>query len=185
MSILKNKQHEEFANLMSEGCHSWRTILDKCGYKPNQAQYCQLKRHPKILKRIAEIQEQSVSDAVMSLTQRMELLTKWIRDASQPKGFRLQCIRELAEQDGSKIHNYSVDSKMENVIRYVDLELPKKQGQNRDNTDQNELENESVLDGLEKYLMGQNEENDNINSKECQDNSKENIDEDLDELFGD
>jgi len=80
-----NERHELFCKLFAKGNMSWRTIMAEIGYKANQSQFSNLKAKPKIQKRIAEIQAEQVTEAVMGISERLELLTIWVRDATQTK----------------------------------------------------------------------------------------------------
>jgi len=62
-------------------------------------------------------------------------------------------MKELSEQDGSKIKHLDINSTTENVIRYVDIELPKKQG--LDKGEDGASINENALEGLEEYLSNE------------------------------
>jgi hypothetical protein len=151
MGQLTNQKHEQFTQLLLDGTKSWRTIMEEMEYKPNQSQFSSLKNSPKIQTRLAELQKEAKTEAIMGLAERLEWLTVCIRDSNQTKGFRLACMKELHEQCGDKVNKVDVNQSTESVIRYVDVELPKKQGlENRDDTEINGSE----LEGLEMFLMG-------------------------------
>jgi len=126
MPKLTNDKHERFCHMLAEGTKSWRTIMQILGYKENQSQYSTLKNSDKIQDRLSELIKDVVSDKIMGLTSRLELLTDFIKDINQSKGFRLACLRELHEQCGDKVKKMDVTQTNENVVKIVEAKLPMK-----------------------------------------------------------
>ncbi len=80
MPILKNNRHEKFALALFKGM-SQKDAAIEAGYKESRAYETsyRLVRNGQILDRILQLQKQSESDAVMSVTERKERLSEIAR----------------------------------------------------------------------------------------------------------
>ena len=170
---LTNDRHEKFCLAMLEFGGDWKKVMDACEYKHSSSFFSQLKNSKKIQGRLNELQEQVVSDRIMDLTARLEMLSEIARDVSLNKNVRLSALRELHIQTGDSVQKIEMNSTTESVVRYIDIELPKIK-------DEKEVEiNEECLDGLDKWL-GNVDVPDTIAPM----NSPEDMPDDLNELFG-
>lgn len=143
---LANDKHELFAQSMIKTGGSWKEVMKLCGYKESQPFFSQLKHSDKIQARIAELQRDAVNEKILSLTERLEMLSDIARDVNLPKGTRITALREIHAQSGDAVQRVEMNSTTENVIRYVDIKLPNK------NAQEDETINEDALDGLDEFL---------------------------------
>jgi len=156
MPALTNFKHEQFCQLLLEGKKSWSAIMKECEYKISQPFFSQLKHSKKIQTRLAELQKGAITEKVMGLSERLELLTSFVRDPMQSKGFRLACLKELHEQTGDKVNKVDVNSSTEQVIRYVEIALsPKTTDINKEYEVTGVIGDE--LDGLDEFLKDKEE----------------------------
>lgn len=154
MGALKNPKHENFSQAFIEHNGSPKKTMDASGFKWNSSYFSQLKNKPTIQARITELQKSVISDKVLCLTKRMELLTEFALDASLSQNTRIKALQELHKQSGDDIQRVDMDvnAKTESVIRFIDIALPKV----TKSTESVEIPDDA-LESLDKFL-GNHEE---------------------------
>ena len=143
---LTNDRHEKFCHAMLEFGGNWKKVMDACEYKHSNSFYSQLKHMPKIQARLEELTKDAVSEKVLVLSARLEMLSEIARDVSLNKNTRISALRELHAQSGDAITKLDVTSSTESVIKYVDIKLPKKI-----NAKPTPI-NDDALEGLDEFL---------------------------------
>ena len=120
MSELNNARHEAFAQGIAEGktqkeaykaafpnCHTWkdRTIINRA---------CDLARRDDVTERVQELQQQTTSTAIMSITERKEWLTRLVMDGQEATPNRLKALDILNKMDGAYIEQVNVNGTINN-----------------------------------------------------------------------
>lgn len=120
MSELNNARHEAFAQGIAEGktqkeaymqafpnCHSWkdRTIINRA---------CDLARRDDVSERVQELQQQTTSDVIMSITARKEWLTRLVMDGQEATPNRLKALDILNKMDGAYVEQVNVNGTINN-----------------------------------------------------------------------
>ena len=149
MASLKNPKYEKFALSFIEQDGNPKKTMEASGYKWNPSYFSQLKNRPKIQERITELQKASISKKVLSLTERLEILSDFARDPQLPKRDRINALKELHRQSGDDVQkvNMDVTAETQNVIKFVEIHMPTV---NKDNKDVEFTGDE--LDSLDEFL---------------------------------
>jgi len=149
MTALKNNKHENFALAFIEYGGSPKKTMDASGFKWNASYFSQLKNKPTIQARITELQKTVISDKILNLSKRLELLSEFALDAQLPKNTRIKALSELHKQSGDDVQKVDMDltAQTQNVIRFIDIALPKVKDSEEDVTIPDD-----ALDSLDEFL---------------------------------
>ena len=146
---LTNSKHEAFAQAFIEHDGSCKKVMDASGFKFNTSYFSQLKNKPTIQARIIELQKSVISDKVLTLQKRLEILTEFALDATLTKNVRIKALQELHRQSGDDVTKVDMElnANTENVIRFIEVALPKT------NTNAEDVEiPDDALESLDKFL---------------------------------
>lgn len=149
MPVLSNVKHELFCQKMLEHNGSVKLVMAACGYVYNASWFAQLKRKPLIAARIEELQESIVSEKILSLQQRLEMLSDMARDTTIVKSIRIAALREIHQQSGDAINKVELSGSTKNVVEYVQIKLPQIAAQETQEDEKLEL---NALEGLDEFL---------------------------------
>ena len=105
MSELKNEKHEAFCqNLIKYDGGDRAIIMTEAGLKDNSAYFSHLKNLPHVKARVLELRREAgigSDDApVLTLQQRLEMLTSIASDPSNLASIRIKALAELHRQCG-------------------------------------------------------------------------------------
>ena len=151
MAILKDHKRESLAQAMVAG-KSARDCCTAAGFKYSPSQFSHLKKEQQIIDRIKELQSAAVTENIMGLTERLELLTEMARDVTIPRGIRLRALFLLHEQSGDSVQksDINITGDLQNNVQVIEVALPQIVGDNRDND--KEVMSGSELDDLASFL---------------------------------
>lgn len=126
MSELANARHEAFAQGLAEGkkqkeaytaafprAQHWKdqTIYNKASALANQED---------VIERVQELQQQATSAAVLTITQRKELLSQIALNIEENTANRIKAIDTLNKMDGAYIEQVNVNGTIPVVIAGAD-----------------------------------------------------------------
>ena len=125
MPVLQNVKHELFAQTLIETNGDAEKTMEIVGYKYSPSFFSQLKHNPKIAARIREIQKLALTDKVLDLTGRLELLSEFARNPALKPSARIRALSELHKQSGDDVSKVSMDLSAEtkNVIKFVVMNI--------------------------------------------------------------
>jgi len=127
MPTLRNPKHEKFCQAMLQHDGNGKKVMAEAGYKWNNSYFSQLKNNPKISARLIELRKSVVSDKILNLQQRLEMLSDIARDTSVLKPTRIKALHEIYVQCGDAVNKLDIDlnATTNNVVRFVEIMLPK------------------------------------------------------------
>ena len=132
MAELENVRHEKFAQGLANG------LSQRVAYRaafPNSAKWkdatvdvkaCQLAKEDKILTRLKELAEESSNSAIMTATERKELLTQIAKDKREKTKDRLSAVDILNKMEGSYTENVNLNGQVNNPFAGLSTEDLKK-----------------------------------------------------------
>ena len=181
MALLTHKNKENFCvAYIQHKCdrHFWTEIMEDAGYKPSRTYFTRLMSQPEIQGRILEIQQEAADRAVMTLTERLVLLSDLAKDEKESTAQRIAALREIHRQSGDDVAQVSGDATnsrdMTNVVRFVNLRLP---SQKPPDKSQEVNHKEIAKDASNMYLSADGKIVDNADTKLATELNK------LDEMF--
>ena len=130
MATLNNKKHEKFAQMLikySDDEGKWREVMTEAGFSINRNYFTTLKRNVKVAGRVLELQREAANKEVMSLRERLKMLTVFAQDDKNSQELRIRALRELHCQSGDDVNRVEMDIDSNNINRFVNLELPERE----------------------------------------------------------
>ena len=122
---------EKFAHeWINHGCDptKWEAIMAGSGYAKNRPMFSKILQKEKMQGRIYELQQEARSSKVMTLRDRLELLTSLAKDENQPTTQRIAAMNAIHRQSGDDVAQVTLskddEAKATNVVRMVDVKLP-------------------------------------------------------------
>lgn len=124
---------EKFCHVwIDHGCEwsDWKAVLLETGYLENRSQFHKLMHNPNVLGRIYELQQEAKNVTIMTLRDRLELLTLIAKDTKQSTTQRIAAMNAIHRQSGDDIAQIKLsDEEVQggaatNVVRMVDVKLP-------------------------------------------------------------
>lgn len=132
MAALTNARHEKYAQGLASGM-SQRAAY-RAAFKSSErwkdstvdAKACNLAKNDKILARLRELAEESASEAIMSITERKEWLSRLIVSDAEETADRLKALDTLNKMDGVYVKKMEVSEKPPNPMEGLTTEELKK-----------------------------------------------------------
>ena len=154
MGILTNINKEKFClAYLKLDCDTSKKheIMEEAGYKFNRGYFSKLYNDPEIQGRILELQQEAANQAVMGLRERLEMLSKIARDEKQKPSVRMSAADKIHKQSGDDVVSVSQGSAQNttNVVRMVDLNLPKRVSKEPKDNSAQEATKEIYGEGVE------------------------------------
>lgn len=148
ITVLPNVKWEKFCQAVVKYNGDVKKSLEEAGYKYSRSYFSQLKARPEIQKRIQEIVQNTCNGNIALLTERLEILSDIARNKSLSKNIRIKALAEIHRQCGDNVTKLDINNN--SVIKYVEVELPKKIVQ----LDDEDIEIQgNELDGLDDFLL--------------------------------
>jgi len=134
MSVLTNPNQEKFCHNYLKylpELNGWQKVLKESGYSTkNKQYYTNIANRPKIKGRILELQQESADKEVLSLRERLKLLTEFAKNEENKVSERMQALRDIHHQSGDDVVKSDLGLNGENILRFVDIKLPAKNTKN-------------------------------------------------------
>lgn len=120
MSELDNVKHETYAQGLAAGMSqkdAYKAAYPRAENWKDQTVYnksSELARRPEVIERVQELQRESTSAAVLTISQRKEWLTGLILDGEEATPNRLKAVDLLNKMDGAYVENVNVNGSINN-----------------------------------------------------------------------
>lgn len=122
MAELSNARHEEFARGIAEGKTQKAAYMDAFpaskGWKDRTviSRASELNKVEEVAERVKELQRQSTSAKVLTITQRKELLTELALNTDENTANRIKALDILNKMDSAYVENVNVNGNINNPL---------------------------------------------------------------------
>lgn len=129
MAVLVNAKHEKFVQNLIRGMSQRQAYLDafpsskKWKEATVDSRACELAKNSKVMGRLAELQAQSASKAILSREERMMILSDIATNIEEPSKPRMQAIDLLNKMTGEYIEKRQVEAVVDAPIEAASMRI--------------------------------------------------------------